>query len=288
MGARRLSVREFYAKVWEEYADPASHPITALCLSIQARLVGHHIARTKPRRILDLGCGPVPVCRTVSASISPWDPPGLRPRQTPPPGQPDPSPGPIPHRDETPKTGEPAGRGRGPSPAPDCPSPAWRRMESHGTLLVCADLVPAMLVAARREVPCAAVCLDAFRLPFRDGAFDFLWCALLADHIRHSGAWVRELFRVLAPGATLGMACWHRPSLPGERYPEDARMRYITADGEELTVPSLPTWEKTLACISDMDRHMEIEAHPVVPGAYLLEVAWATKAESGTPIPPHD
>jgi len=60
-GAKELTVKAFYSRVWEEYADPRFHPITAAALSVQCRIV-EEWARTKmPESILDLGCGPAPV-----------------------------------------------------------------------------------------------------------------------------------------------------------------------------------------------------------------------------------
>ena len=210
MEPRDLSVRDFYAKVWGEYADPLHHPITAQALSTQTRVVAHRIRDAKPRRALDLGCGPAPVVRIESAP-----------------------------------------------------------------LVVCADLVFEMLldIKANRAGPVA--CLDARRLPFRDHSFDFIWCGLLIDHIGDPEGWIQELSRVLAPGSTLGMACWNRSELPPERYPEDSRMRYTTAHGEELSVSSFPTWEATLGLLEQKYPRMELESFPIVPDAYLLQIAWA-------------
>jgi SAM-dependent methyltransferase len=206
-----LSVRDFYGKVWGEYADPLHHPITAQALSTQARVVAGRIREAKPRRVLDLGCGPAPVVRVDSAP-----------------------------------------------------------------LVVCADLVFEMLlnIKATRAGPVA--CLDACRLPFRDCAFDFIWCGLLIDHIRDPEGWIRELSRVLAPGSTLGMACWNRSELPPERYPENSRMCYTTAGGEELSVASFPTWETTLGLLQQKYPPMQTESFPIVPDEYLMQIAWVT------------
>jgi SAM-dependent methyltransferase len=210
MKAKDLSVLDFYNKVWREYADPASHPITARALSVQADIVDRRIRQASPRRVLDLGCGPAPVIRPESAPI-----------------------------------------------------------------IVRADLVFEMLLRTRAVRPCPTVCLDARRLPFRDRCFDFVWCGLLIDHIEKPEAWIQALCRVLAPGATLGLACWERSELPSERYPENARMHYTTADGEELSVLSLPTWEAALGFLARRDPSMETESISIVPGQYVLQVAWA-------------
>jgi SAM-dependent methyltransferase len=213
MDTKALSVRDFYGKVWGEYADPLHHPITAQALSTQARVVARRIRDAKPRRVLDLGCGPAPVVRAESAP-----------------------------------------------------------------LVVCADLVFEMLldIKANRAGPVA--CLDARRLPFRDRSFDFIWCGLLIDHIGDPEGWIQELSRVLVPGSTLGMACWNRSELPSERYPENSRMCYTTARGEELSVSSFPTWETTLGLLDQKCPPLETESFPIVPDEYLLQVAWVRVA----------
>ena len=221
METKDLSVRDFYGKVWGEYADPLHHPITAQALSTQKRVVARRIRDAKPRRVLDLGCGPAPVVRIESAP-----------------------------------------------------------------LVVCADLVFEMLldIKANRAGPVA--CLDARRLPFRDHSFDFIWCGLLIDHIRDPEGWIQELSRVLAPGSTLGMACWNRSDLPAERYPDDSRMRYTTAGGEELSVSSFPTWEATLGLLDQKFPPMETESFPIVPDEYLLQIAWITNGTARTSCRP--
>jgi SAM-dependent methyltransferase len=140
--------------------------------------------------------------------------------------------------------------------------------------VVCADFVFEMLVHIQADRPGATVCLDARRLPFRDRCFDFIWCGLLIDHIQEPGGWIQELSRVLQPGATLGMACWHRAQLPADRYPEDSRMCYTTARGEELSVVSFPTWEEAVTGLRRKDPHMEMESFSIVPDEYVLQVAW--------------
>ncbi len=209
MEPKTLSVQDFYEKVWGEYADPQHHPITAEGLSVQTRVVARRIREAKPRRVLDLGCGPEPVVRVGSAP-----------------------------------------------------------------LMVAADLVFDMLLHIKETRGGAATCLDARTLPFRDGCFDFLWCGLLIDHIQSPGEWIQELFRVLSPGATMGMACWRRANLPADRYPEDSRMCYTTAVGEELSVESFPTWEAALRILVEKDAGMELESFTIVPDDYVLQIAW--------------
>jgi SAM-dependent methyltransferase len=209
MEQKTLSTRVFYESVWAEYADPLYHPITAEALATQEQVVAHRIRQAKPRKILDLGCGPAPIIGFESAP-----------------------------------------------------------------LVVCADLVFDMLVYIRRNRAGSLVCLDAQRLPFPVSCFDFVWCGLLIDHIQDPEEWIQELLRVLEPGATLGMACWDRSKLPPERYPENNRMCYTTAQGEELSVTSFPTWKQALGVLEGLDPHMELETYPLVPEEYLLQVAW--------------
>jgi SAM-dependent methyltransferase len=209
MATKTLSVKDFYNKVWGEYADPVYHPITAQALSTQTRIVAQRIQQARPRRILDLGCGPVPVIENESAP-----------------------------------------------------------------LVVSADLVLEMLSHIKTNRFGTVACLDAQRLPFRDRCFDFIWCGLLIDHIRDPEGWVQELFRVLVPGATLGMACWQRAELPPERYPDNNRMCYTTAKGEELSVMSFPTWEAALGVLEAKAPGLELDSYPIVPDEYILQIAW--------------
>ncbi len=62
-------VKAFYRKVWREYDDPHWHPVTASCLDLQRRLLRSWLERRKPRRVLDLGCGPCPVVRPGQAPL---------------------------------------------------------------------------------------------------------------------------------------------------------------------------------------------------------------------------
>ena len=210
MRKQELTIADFYKKVWQEYADPQSHPITAASLATQTRLIESRIREWKPGSILDLGCGPSPVVPAESSSF-----------------------------------------------------------------VVCADLVLEMLLQTRPSRQRPFVCLDAQELPFRDRCFDLIWCGLLADHIRDVRPWVTELLRVLAAGGTLGLASWDRSLLPKEKYPGNSRMRYYCSkDREEFTVPSYPTWNEILQDLKSRDTDTKIENIPVVPGSYVLQVAW--------------
>ena len=69
MEPKSLPIRDFYGKVWGEYADPLLHPITAQALATQARVVARKIREAKARTVLDLGCGPAPVIQADSAPL---------------------------------------------------------------------------------------------------------------------------------------------------------------------------------------------------------------------------
>ena len=69
MEPKDLPVRDFYRRVWGEYADPLHHPITAQALSTQKRVVGRRIREAQPGRVLDLGCGPAPVTTAEAAPL---------------------------------------------------------------------------------------------------------------------------------------------------------------------------------------------------------------------------
>jgi len=207
---KRLPVKDFYARVWREYADPQHHPITERSLAIQRRVLADRIRRLRPCRILDLGCGPEPVIQT---------------------------------------------------------GPAWKA--------VFGDMVPDMLRHLKQAGRSQAVCLDARHLPFPGRTFDLIWCGLLSDHIRDLAGWFRELIRILSPGGTLGMACWDRSRLPPNRYPQDREMAYTTSRGEELAGESLANWEEALERMRSLDPAMRVEAFPVCPEEYALQVAFA-------------
>ena len=66
---QRLGVKDFYGRVWREYADPHHHPITAASLAVQREVVDRLILERRPGRILDLGCGPHPVIRPEQAPV---------------------------------------------------------------------------------------------------------------------------------------------------------------------------------------------------------------------------
>lgn len=163
--------------------------------------------------------------------------------------------------------------GCGPRPAID---------PQQAPLVVSADIVPEMLASLRATRVSRAVCLDALSLPFRKGCFDLVWCGLLVDHVGEVRRWIEELVSLLKAGGNLGMACWDRTLLPRERYPQDKIMRYTCSSGEELAVTSHPNWEEALEILKRLDPRLQIRSVPIVPGQYVLQVAFA---EPGKPFP---
>ncbi|GGQ66777.1 class I SAM-dependent methyltransferase [Couchioplanes azureus] len=73
------------------------------------------------------------------------------------------------------------------------------------------DFSPGMLAVARRRhpgVPLIEADLEG-RLPFGDGEFDAVYCALLAEHLAEPGRAMAEFARVLRPGGRLVLSVFH-------------------------------------------------------------------------------
>jgi SAM-dependent methyltransferase len=62
-------VRDFYSKVWREYADPHAHPMVARALETQAAVLRERLIEERPRAVLDLGCGPGPAAAPGAAPL---------------------------------------------------------------------------------------------------------------------------------------------------------------------------------------------------------------------------
>lgn len=75
------------------------------------------------------------------------------------------------------------------------------------------DLNPAMLRVARRASEAAGLAIDwvqgdAQTLPFHDAAFDLVFCQQGIQFFPDRAAAVAEMYRVLAPGGEVAVACW--------------------------------------------------------------------------------
>jgi SAM-dependent methyltransferase len=81
------------------------------------------------------------------------------------------------------------------------------RLAAHAGRVIASDLSAEMLAAVAATAEARGLgnietrAAPAERLPFADGAFDFLACRFSAHHWRDWGAGLREARRVLAPGA---------------------------------------------------------------------------------------
>lgn len=79
-----------------------------------------------------------------------------------------------------------------------------RHLAGLGHEVTGVDRTPAMLAAARERVPEASfVEGDLMALPFEDGSFDLLVCALALEHVGDLVAAVSELARVVRPGGRI-------------------------------------------------------------------------------------
>lgn len=75
------------------------------------------------------------------------------------------------------------------------------------------DLVPPMLVAARRktrpgDAPIGWTLGEATRLPWRDSCFDLVCCLEALEYFPRPGRALAEMARVLRPGASLLISKW--------------------------------------------------------------------------------
>src|SRR6185503_15440184 len=92
-----------------------------------------------------------------------------------------------------------------------------------GAVLVGADRFRAMLaVAARKSRAVHWVQLDGARLPFRDGAFDYVSDQYSLHHVPDKAALVREVYRVLGRGGRFVLQ-----NISPERMRECALFRYF-------------------------------------------------------------
>jgi ubiquinone/menaquinone biosynthesis C-methylase UbiE len=92
------------------------------------------------------------------------------------------------------------------------------RMAQHGLHVTAVDLtVVGPATAARRaneqHYDASYLCSDAERLPFKDGAFDYVYSFGVMHHAPDTQCCVDEAYRVLRPGGQALIMLYHRHSL---------------------------------------------------------------------------
>jgi len=88
-----------------------------------------------------------------------------------------------------------------------------RLCEREGAKVVSVDFARAMLERGRGKLRRARlVCADALRMPFLDGSFDGALCGFGLRNLPDPAAGLREMRRVLAPGARLAVLDFFRPA----------------------------------------------------------------------------
>ncbi|MBI4417617.1 MAG: methyltransferase domain-containing protein [Ignavibacteriales bacterium] len=100
-------------------------------------------------------------------------------------------------------------------------------------ILVGFDFSPKMLMQAKKKFSTGSAPLlvqaSFDGLPFREGSFDFLLSTLAVDHGPSLDATIRELSRVVRPGGTLLLSCFHPfASLTGWKRTFSAKSRWYS------------------------------------------------------------
>lgn len=93
----------------------------------------------------------------------------------------------------------------------------------EGATVVASDLTPAMIEQGRARTEAEGVDVqwveaDAERLPFAEARFDCVTSVFGAMFAPHPETVAEELFRVVTPGGTVGMANWTPESFPGRLF----------------------------------------------------------------------
>jgi SAM-dependent methyltransferase len=109
-----------------------------------------------------------------------------------------------------------------------------------GGLIVALDPAFGMLRVGRTRGLAAAVCGEAQSLPFPAASFDAAMASFVISHVPSYEAALREMVRVLKPGAKLGVTAWG----PAEdRYREHWR-RVAEAFGGKESMQIVVPWEE--------------------------------------------
>ena len=88
-----------------------------------------------------------------------------------------------------------------------------RLCERAGAKVVAVDFARAMMERGRGKLRTPRlVCADALRMPFLDGSFDGALCGFGLRNLPDPAAGLREMRRVLAPGAKLAVLDFFRPA----------------------------------------------------------------------------
>ena len=125
--------------------------------------------------------------------------------------------------------------------------------------LVGVDLFVSKVAAARQETAAhnqrvAFAAADAVRLPFRDGAFDSIYCVAVLQHVRDAESAVREFARVIATAGRVvavepdNSARYNYSSTPAGQFAFDMAAHFFAAvanergDAGDMAIgPKLPT-----------------------------------------------
>lgn len=126
------------------------------------------------------------------------------------------------------------------------PGDGCARIAATGATAVGLDYSQGMLLTARDEPALRGRLVrgDAGRLPFVDGAFDFVVCTNSFHHYPSHFAALKEMRRVLKPGGTLALADPRRDHLFGRAAIDGGE--HLLFGLKEVRVFSLRQWERML------------------------------------------
>jgi SAM-dependent methyltransferase len=156
-------------------------------------------------------------------------------------------------------------------------------LASKGYHVIAADYSEAMLrVRATRDASAGIRC-DAFRLPFRDDAFDLVACMRLTFHYENSAALLAELVRITKPGGTIVFDSLNRFSI--RHGVEAALVLGLRRAGERIWFTSAQSWMQLaarLGCeVKDSDARyvLPTRAYRLIPGFLhgllrIIESGW--------------